>query len=401
MFVLNFLTYCAASFIVAPGFARFTLNAVSGIKPENSDLILNWKLLLRSLTITALIAVRVFLWSLLLIVPGIIAMSRYSLAYYVMNENPNMKAADCLKESSRKIKGNELKLLKTVLSFLGLTLAFQIVAAVLIIKLSTVLQTISVFHQLQLRTGIMIIQIIIVMIIWMFLLRACYLHTASIYCEMIVNNDKLNRCIQENEIEKNAIKNYDEILRTNTKRGNRIVGIIGLIKIVACIFLLYTTKVALENNVFALIETGTIVIVVITFYCIASKKIVAWILLLLGMYCLIGTFVSMMNGEFIIWIHSGDSSSAFYGWIFIIFPPLLVPLLIYLFIIPIKQIAYFLFAGILMVSSLELFIETSAYVKKQQYLFWLSRAAVTWYRLSIAVAVIVVSVTIYTMYYHS
>lgn len=63
--------------------------------------------------------IRVFLWSLLFIFPGIIAAFRYSQAFYLRIDHPEWTSRQCLAASSRLMKGNKLKLLGVSLSFIG------------------------------------------------------------------------------------------------------------------------------------------------------------------------------------------------------------------------------------------------------------------------------------------
>lgn len=63
--------------------------------------------------------IRVFLWSLLFIFPGIIAAFRYSQAFYLRIDHPEWTSRQCLTASSRLMKGNKLKLLGVSLSFIG------------------------------------------------------------------------------------------------------------------------------------------------------------------------------------------------------------------------------------------------------------------------------------------
>jgi len=70
-----------------------------------------WLMLLQNL--------RVLLWTLLFIVPGIVALYRYRQAWYVKNEHPDWSAAACLAESGRLMRGCKLKALLFDLSYLG------------------------------------------------------------------------------------------------------------------------------------------------------------------------------------------------------------------------------------------------------------------------------------------
>ena len=71
------------------------------------------------LWLTVLMSIKVFLWTLLLIIPGIIACFRYALAWYVKAENPELGANACLKRSGEMMKGRKLKLALFGLSYIG------------------------------------------------------------------------------------------------------------------------------------------------------------------------------------------------------------------------------------------------------------------------------------------
>lgn len=66
-----------------------------------------------------LYSIRIFLWSLLFLIPGIIAAFRYSQAFYLRVDHPEYTAGQCLAESSRLMKGNKAKLFGLGLSFIG------------------------------------------------------------------------------------------------------------------------------------------------------------------------------------------------------------------------------------------------------------------------------------------
>ncbi|MPN61797.1 hypothetical protein SDC9_209541 [bioreactor metagenome] len=61
----------------------------------------------------------VILWSLLLIVPGIIAAIRYSMCFYILADNPDIGIMEALNESKRMMRGNKWKYFCLNLSFIG------------------------------------------------------------------------------------------------------------------------------------------------------------------------------------------------------------------------------------------------------------------------------------------
>ena len=69
------------------------------------------------------LAVRVALWSLLLVVPGVVATYRYSQCWNLKVEHPDWGAAKCLGESSRMMEGRKMQRFFLDLYFVGLAVA--------------------------------------------------------------------------------------------------------------------------------------------------------------------------------------------------------------------------------------------------------------------------------------
>lgn len=73
----------------------------------------------KSFILMLLISVKVLLWSLLLVIPGIVATFKYSQAFYVMVDNPHLTPGQCIKESCRIMNGNKMSYFFLGLSFIG------------------------------------------------------------------------------------------------------------------------------------------------------------------------------------------------------------------------------------------------------------------------------------------
>ena len=69
--------------------------------------------------LTMLMMIKIVLWALLLIIPGIIACFRYALAWYVKAENPEMSANACIKRSSELMDGRKWNFVILGLSYFG------------------------------------------------------------------------------------------------------------------------------------------------------------------------------------------------------------------------------------------------------------------------------------------
>lgn len=105
--------------IVGVGFTIFVLNTLRGTGAALGNLLdgfgFFWRIILLNLVTGILIA----LWSLLLVVPGIIAAYRYSMATYVLIDHPDYGVMDCIRESKRLTAGRKGELFELDLSFLG------------------------------------------------------------------------------------------------------------------------------------------------------------------------------------------------------------------------------------------------------------------------------------------
>lgn len=112
-----------ASFIIsgplAAGIALVFLKASRQERFDLEDLFRGFSRFVDFFVLSLISGIFILLWTLLLIVPGIIASFRYSQAYYLMLDDPNLKALDAIKLSSNMMKGYKWKLFVLYLSFIG------------------------------------------------------------------------------------------------------------------------------------------------------------------------------------------------------------------------------------------------------------------------------------------
>ena len=105
--------------IVEFGFMLFLFNVIRA-KPASPGNLLDgfaiwWKILLLHLVM----GLFVFLWSLLLIVPGFIAAYRYRIAPFLLLTHPEYGIMDCIRESKSRMAGYKMAFFLLDLSFLG------------------------------------------------------------------------------------------------------------------------------------------------------------------------------------------------------------------------------------------------------------------------------------------
>ncbi|MGN0659458.1 MAG: DUF975 family protein [Emergencia sp.] len=73
----------------------------------------------------------IFLWTLLLVVPGIIAAIRYSQAFYILADHPEKGIMECINESKRMMNGNKGRFFCLCLSFIGWAILASILGSVI------------------------------------------------------------------------------------------------------------------------------------------------------------------------------------------------------------------------------------------------------------------------------
>lgn len=105
--------------ILGAGFTIYVLNAVRHYVCSFGNIFDGFGVFFRVLWLTILTGIFVFLWSLLLIVPGIIAAYRYRMALYLLLDNPRMSPYQCISESKRMMTGHKWELCVLDMSFIG------------------------------------------------------------------------------------------------------------------------------------------------------------------------------------------------------------------------------------------------------------------------------------------
>lgn len=106
---------------VTYGLYTFVLNMVRGKKVSISDVFTGFKgkVIFKAFIIFILTGIAVTIGTIIFIVPGIILGLMFSQSYYILIDNNDLSAIDCIKESSRLMKGNKMYLFVLGLSFIG------------------------------------------------------------------------------------------------------------------------------------------------------------------------------------------------------------------------------------------------------------------------------------------
>jgi len=105
--------------IMYGGFIIYTLNAVRCNNPNLGNILDGFGIWLKLVLLVFIMSLFIALWSILLVIPGIIAFYRYRMAIYILIDDPSKSVLSCLRESSRLMKGNKRKLFSLDFSFIG------------------------------------------------------------------------------------------------------------------------------------------------------------------------------------------------------------------------------------------------------------------------------------------
>lgn len=117
-YLLSLLLFIMTT-ILNSGFVIFTLRTIDNNGASFWNLFDSFAMFFRIIWLYILESIFVYLWTLLFIIPGIIAMYRYRQAIYLLLEHPEMSALECIRESKRLMKGHKWELFVFDLSFIG------------------------------------------------------------------------------------------------------------------------------------------------------------------------------------------------------------------------------------------------------------------------------------------
>jgi len=117
--VLGFLIPLLLAGPLYYGILAYFLRTVRGERPELPVLFSGFSRLGVTIGLFIIAYVLVALWSILLIIPGIIAQLRYSMAYFILHDHPDMSALEAIRQSKEMMRGRKGKLFLLFLSFIG------------------------------------------------------------------------------------------------------------------------------------------------------------------------------------------------------------------------------------------------------------------------------------------
>jgi len=121
--LLGALFYLALSLflgsVIGLGYAKFHLNLIDGQNAEYANLFSyfsHWK---NAVDARFMKGLYIFLWSLLLIIPGIVASYSYAMVEFLQAEDPSLSGQEALAKSTELMRGNRWRLFCMEFSFIG------------------------------------------------------------------------------------------------------------------------------------------------------------------------------------------------------------------------------------------------------------------------------------------
>lgn len=113
------VVYFVLGSIISIGYARFNLDLVDRGEPAFETLFGFFSYWKTAAVAKLLQSVCVLLWSLLLIIPGIIATYSYAMTEFILAEHPDLTASETIAQSKEMMSGNRWRLFCLHFSFIG------------------------------------------------------------------------------------------------------------------------------------------------------------------------------------------------------------------------------------------------------------------------------------------
>lgn len=101
------------------GLVAFFLKLARKEEARFEDLFGGFRYFGKTFLLNLLTTIFTILWFLLLIIPGFVAILRYSMAYYILNDNPGIDALEAIRRSKEMMYGHKTRLFSLWFSFLG------------------------------------------------------------------------------------------------------------------------------------------------------------------------------------------------------------------------------------------------------------------------------------------
>lgn len=101
------------------GCTSYFLRIARGGAPEIKSLFSGFGDFFRNFCLFFLVNLYTFLWSLLLVIPGVVKGLSYAMAWYIRHDAPHLSASQAIEASMEMMRGHKMRLFYLLLSFAG------------------------------------------------------------------------------------------------------------------------------------------------------------------------------------------------------------------------------------------------------------------------------------------
>ncbi|MCB6993639.1 DUF975 family protein [bacterium 210820-DFI.6.37] len=114
------------------GLTMFFISLFRRKEADPAQVFSGFEYFFKALGLSFMVGLFTALWTLLFIVPGIIAMIRYSQAFFILADNPEKGIMECISESKWMMRGNKAKYFCMCLSFIGWIILTSVVVGIIV-----------------------------------------------------------------------------------------------------------------------------------------------------------------------------------------------------------------------------------------------------------------------------
>ena len=118
LLLIGAIVYLLIGGAVSFGYAHFNLNLVDGKPAAFGDLFSRFRVG-KGFVMHLKMGLYLFLWGLLLVIPGIVKAYSYAMTPYILSENPSLSVGEAITASRRLMSGNKWRLFCLRFSFIG------------------------------------------------------------------------------------------------------------------------------------------------------------------------------------------------------------------------------------------------------------------------------------------
>lgn len=101
------------------GYTLYIMSVFRKRNAETGQIFAGFENFGKTFVLMLLMSIKIILWTLLFVIPGIVAAFRYSQSFLVLVDHPEYSASQCINESKRMMNGNKWKYFCLNLSFIG------------------------------------------------------------------------------------------------------------------------------------------------------------------------------------------------------------------------------------------------------------------------------------------